>query len=145
MRWPWRKRAPENLPDPLPYPPPKDPVSLNSEPESEPWELPPFSGAAVVCAKCGERGAALEYIARHHTNKRLGPDPWLDQERMLRGCWICRYCWVEALPDPALFTEAEATGIVQATVQRVAEGGGAPDTPEQIRALLTGEQLYDPR
>lgn len=62
--------------------------------------LPPFSGDAVRCAKCGHEGAGTTYrpsgTCLHAEGAVLGFKP---NERLCRRCERCGHQWDEALVE----------------------------------------------
>lgn len=60
--------------------------------------LPPFSGDDATCIKCGNEGAATQYLP--HGRCLHGPTPtivgWHPNERLHRECLRCGHQWDEA-------------------------------------------------
>lgn len=70
--------------------------------EAEEGMLPPFSGEAALCAKCGNTGAGTAYKAAGEPPEN-GVHAMCDQwpERLERECSRCEYRWDEDLNPPA--------------------------------------------
>lgn len=67
--------------------------------DDNPQDLPAFTGAAALCVKCGDLGAATSYRAagEHGTRDRHTFNPSPKGERLERECRRCDYTWDEAL------------------------------------------------
>ncbi len=78
------------------------------------WDLPPFSGKKVVCAKCGLGvGSDDSTTSTHHHRTATVGGPCYEMirfhmdiynqigfpEHLDRRCPVCGYQWVEALAD----------------------------------------------
>ncbi len=107
-------------------------------------DLPPYTGNAAVCAKCGYLLVSMEYqppLSAHamlRRNRRLvrGPLP----ERQLRTCDRCRYQWDESVgtaPEPLapLTAEELAYALDNATPYPV---DLAPELAAAMAARLAG-------